>query len=211
MELKVDITYKRIKNLHLRVKDGIVKVSSPMMVSKQRIMKFVNDNLDFINKQLNRQEIIKEKNDIKINDEIVVLNKKYIVLSTSLKAKHSDHYIFVKENIDIKKQIKKLFKSELEVIMKEKTLKYFTLMNLNCSFPNLAIKDVKSKWGSYSKRKHEIIYSSNIIFKDESVYDYLVVHELAHILQYNHSKEFYNIVSKYCPNYKVLRKKLKEV
>ena len=211
MELKVEITYKRIKNLHLRVKDGIVKVSSPMMVSKQRIMKFVNDNLDFINKQLNRQEIIKEKNDIKINDEIVVLNKKYIVLSTSLKAKHSDHYIFVKENIDIKKQIKKLFKSELEVIMKEKTLKYFTLMNLNCSFPNLAIKDVKSKWGSYSKRKHEIIYSSNIIFNDESVYDYLVVHELAHILQYNHSKAFYDIVSKYCPNYKVLRKKLKEV
>ena len=51
MEIKVEITYKRIKNLHLRVKDGIVKVSSPMMVSKQRIMKFVNDNLDFINNQ----------------------------------------------------------------------------------------------------------------------------------------------------------------
>ena len=211
MEIKVEITYKRIKNLHLRVKDGIVKVSSPMMVSKQRIMKFVNDNLDFINKQLNKQEIINEKNTININDEVMVLNKKYTVLSTSLKPKYSDHYIFVKQDIDINKQIKKLFKSELEVIMKEKTLKYFTLMNLNCKFPNLVIKDVKSKWGSYSKRKHEIIYSCNIIFKDESVYDYLVVHELAHILQYNHSKAFYDIVSKYCPNYKVLRKKLKEV
>jgi len=211
MEIKVEITYKRIKNLHLRVKDGIVKVSSPMMVSKQRIMKFVNDNLDFINKQLNRQEIINEKNSRNINDEVRLLNKKYTILSTSLKPKYSDHYIFVKQDIDINKQIKKLFKSKLEEIMKEKTLKYFTLMNLNCKFPNLVIKDVKSKWGSYSKRKHEIIYSSNIIFKDESVYDYLVVHELAHILQYNHSKAFYDIVSKYCPNYKVLRKKLKEV
>ncbi|MBQ4060933.1 MAG: DUF45 domain-containing protein, partial [Bacilli bacterium] len=76
MEIKVEITYKRIKNLHLRVKDGIVKVSSPMMVSKQRIMKFVNDNLDFINKQLNKQEIINEKNTININDEVMVLNKK---------------------------------------------------------------------------------------------------------------------------------------
>ena len=140
MEIKVEITYKRIKNLHLRVKDGIVKVSSPMMVSKQRIMKFVNDNLDFINKQLNRQEIINEKNSRNINDEVMVLNKKYTILSTSLKPKYSDHYIFVKQDIDINKQIKKLFKSKLEEIMKEKTLKYFTLMNLDNLFPKSSLK-----------------------------------------------------------------------
>ena len=77
-------------------------------------------------------------------------------------------------------------------------------------FPKITIKDVKSKWGSYNKVKHEIIYSSELIFKDQSLYSYLVVHELAHILEFNHSSRFYDIVSKYCPNYKVLRKMLKE-
>ena len=92
----------------------------------------------------------------------------------------------------------------------EITKYYYSIMPLNCTFPKITIKDVKSKWGSYNKVKHEIIYSSELVFKDEHLYSYLVVHELAHILEFNHSSRFYDIVGKYCPNYKVLRKMLKE-
>ena len=86
---------------------------------------------------------------------------------------------------------------------------YFDKMALNCPFPSIIIKDVKSKWGSYWKSKHQIEYSSNLLFKNERTYDYLVVHELAHIVEFNHSSKFYDIVEKYCLNYKQLRKELK--
>ena len=83
-------------------------------------------------------------------------------------------------------------------------------MELTCPFPKILIKDVKSKWGSYHKKKHLIEYASQLIFKDSIVYDYLVVHELAHIVYFDHSKQFYELVSKYYKDYKKVRKILKE-
>ena len=209
--IKVNITYKKIKNLHLRVKNQEIFISAPMRTPKAYIYKFIEKNIDFVNKQLNRQELIKLSNEIKINYEINILNKKYQILNiTTKKIKYTEHFIFVNENYDIKKQIKLLFKNELLNYMTDLTKKYYQIMPLNVNFPSIVIKDVKSKWGSYNKVKNEIIYSSNLLFKDVNCYDYLVVHELAHILQFNHSKKFYDIVSKYCTNYKELRKLLKE-
>ena len=43
----------------------------------------------------------------------------------------------------------------------------------------------------------------------EEVITYIIVHELSHILEFNHSKNFYDVVSKYCPNYKQIKNKLK--
>ena len=210
MEYNIEVTYKRVKYLRMKVKDGKVLISVPFRTSKQVIEKFVKDNIDFIDKSLAKQQIIKEKRTININDTIVIFNNSYTILPISTKAKLTDHYIFVKEDLDINKQIKSLFKKQLLDKLTEITKYYYSIMPLNCTFPKITIKDVKSKWGSYNKVKHEIIYSSELIFKDQSLYSYLVVHELAHILEFNHSSRFYDIVSKYCPNYKVLRKMLKE-
>ena len=40
--------------------------------------------------------------------------------------------------------------------------------------------------------------------------DYVIVHELSHFIHFNHSKEFWNLVNKYCPRYKQIKKELKE-
>ena len=210
MEYNIEVTYKKVKYLRMKVKDGKVLISAPFRTSKQVIDKFIKDNIEFINKSLAKQQVIKEKRTININDTIVIFNNSYTVLPISTKPKLTEHYIFVKEDLDINKQIKSLFKKQLLDKLTEITKYYYSIMPLNCTFPKITIKDVKSKWGSYNKVKHEIIYSSELVFKDEHLYSYLVVHELAHILEFNHSSKFYDIVGKYCPNYKVLRKMLKE-
>lgn len=209
MDIKVEIVYKKIKYLHLRVKDNKVLISAPYGLSKTRIQKFINDNIDYINKQLALQELKNKSKQINIYDRLTILDHNYQVLNISSKTKLTDNFIFVHENEDIRKQIKMLFKEKLLKYMTSLTYKYFLEMNLTCSFPKIIIKDVKSKWGSYNKAKHEIVYASEVIFKDNDVISYLVIHELAHILEFNHSKRFYDIVSKYCPNYKYLRDKLK--
>ena len=210
MEYNIEVTYKKVKYLRMKVKDGKVLISAPFRTSKQVIDKFIKDNIDFIDKSLAKQQVIKEKRTININDTIVIFNNSYTVLPISTKPKLTEHYIFVKEDLDINKQIKSLFKKQLLDKLTEITKYYYSIMPLNCTFPKITIKDVKSKWGSYNKVKHEIIYSSELVFKDQILYNYLVVHELAHILEFNHSSRFYDIVGKYCPNYKVLRKMLKE-
>lgn len=209
MDLKVEVTYKRIKNMNLRVRDGIVKVSAPFNIDSNLIKKFVNNNLDYIKKQLVLQENKKEEKIIRINDNVTIFNNTYQVLPITSKCKVTAHYIFVKENDDIRKQIKKLFKNELLNYLTMLTYKFYSLMSLQCPMPKIIIKDVKSKWGSYNKSKHEIVYASELLFKDEDVINYLIVHELAHIVEFNHSANFYKLVSKYCPDYKKLRDKLK--
>lgn len=209
MEFEVIITKKKVKYLRLKVKDGKVLVSSPFGVSKERINKFINDNKEFICNALEKQKVKKELETLNYNDEIEILGNKYQILETSLKSKVTDHFIFVNSKEDIRKTIKKLFKEKLLIKMNELTRHYFNIMCFKCEFPSIIIKDVKSKWGSYFKQKHLIEYSSNILFKSEDTYHYLIIHELAHIKEFNHSSKFYDIVEKYCPNYKELRKKLK--
>ncbi len=208
MDLK--ITYKKIKYIHLRVKDNVIYVSAPFFTPKSFILDFIKNNGKFIENQVQKQEKIKAAKEIKNNDTMIFFDNPYTILSTCGKAKKTEHYLFLNDHEDYRKQIKKLFQITLYEVMYRITLSYFKKMSLQCSFPKIIIKDVKSKWGSYCKNKHEIVYSSELIFKEKEVYDYLVVHELAHILQFNHSPAFYRIVEQYCPNYKTLRKKLKE-
>ena len=206
MEYNVEISYKHVKYLRMKVVDGIVKISCPFLTSKRTIENFIYNNKDYIDKK------IEEENNkaININDQIVIFNKKYTILSTSLKPKITEHFIFVNEDKDIKKQLKALFKNQLLEYMTSLSRIYYEKMNLNKPFPKISIKDVKTRWGSYNKRSHTIVYASELIFKSTDVYDYLVVHELSHIIYFDHSKNFYNHVSLYCPNYKKLRKQLKD-
>lgn len=209
MEYKVEISYKKVKYLRMKVKDGTVKVTAPFLTSKEYIEKFIASNTTFIKKQMLKYESKLAKTTFSFNDEITILNKKYIILK-GIRNKINGNYIFIKEDLDIAKQIKKLFKNQLLELLSSLSLSYYQKMNIDVLFPKIVIKDVKSKWGSYSKSKNEIIYSSNLLFKDSIVYNYIVVHELSHMLEYNHSKKFYEIVEKYCPNYKKIRKMLKE-
>ena len=61
MEAKVKINYKRIKRMYMRVKDNTIVISAPFFTSKATINNFINNNQDFINRQLNKQAL-KEKN-----------------------------------------------------------------------------------------------------------------------------------------------------
>lgn len=208
--MDVKVTYKKIKYMHLRVKNGIVCVSAPFHTSKERILAFVSKSQDFIHKQLEKEQL-KNLFKPKLDDHIKVLEKDYQILKTNGQPKVTEHYLFLKETLDLKEQIKTLCKEDLYKYCYSKTKEYFTLMNLTCTFPKIIIKNVKSVWGSYNKKYHRIIYSSNLLFKDFEVINYVIVHELSHILEFNHSKNFYAIVEKYCPNYKEMKKKLRGV
>ena len=77
--------------------------------------------------------------------------------------------------------------------------KYSNLMKL---YPKkITIKPLKYAWGSCSSKKN-ISFNSELIYKEKDVIDYVVVHELAHIVHKNHSTAFYKMIAKYLPDYK---------
>ena len=76
-------------------------------------------------------------------------------------------------------------------------------------YNRLRVKDHRSKWGSCSALRN-INLNWQLIFLEEELIDYVVIHELMHLREMNHSSRFWAWVEKFCPDYKLSRKKLKE-
>jgi predicted metal-dependent hydrolase len=72
----------------------------------------------------------------------------------------------------------------------------------------VAIRDQKSRWGSCSKRGN-LNFNYKIVLIDSKLADYIVVHELCHLGEFNHSKNFWKLVERTIPDYKILRERLK--
>jgi len=75
-------------------------------------------------------------------------------------------------------------------------------------FKRLEIKRMTSRWGSCSTHK-TLCFNYKILFLPEELQDYLVVHELCHLAEMNHSAKFWAQVERGIPNYRELRKKLR--
>ena len=76
--------------------------------------------------------------------------------------------------------------------------------------PNkVKLKDIKYAWGSCSSKKN-ISINLQLAKKDEMEIRYVVLHEICHLKYMNHSEDFWNLVERYMPNYKIYRKRLKQ-
>lgn len=145
------------------------------------------------------------------NGEVIVkapkfITKKYIDIIVEKKR----NWILKKleESKDIAKEreytntdIEKL-KNKLEYIFPE-------LIKQTNLVPNkIRIRNIKYAWGSCSSNKN-ITINLKLVDKSDEEIKYVVLHELCHLKYMNHSDKFWNLVEKYMPNYKAIRKKLK--
>ena len=71
------------------------------------------------------------------------------------------------------------------------------------------IRDMKTRWGSCNHRTRHLNFNLKLALFDDEVLDYVIVHELAHIREANHSPAFWAIVARYLPDYKILRRRLR--
>ncbi len=76
------------------------------------------------------------------------------------------------------------------------------------NYNKIRIKNQRTRWGSCSQ-KANLNFNYRIIFLSEQMRDYIIVHELCHLKEFNHSKRFWDLVSSTLPNYKEIRKDLK--
>lgn len=77
------------------------------------------------------------------------------------------------------------------------------------SYTSITVRDQKSRWGSCSSRG-TLSFNYRLIFAPPVILDYVVVHELCHLTHMNHSKDFWNMVAGFMPEYKEYRKWLRD-
>ena len=112
----------------------------------------------------------------------------------------TDREVFVKGALE------KWYLSHAEDRLREKTARYAKIIGVKPS--SVTLKSYKSRWGSCSS-KGDISYNWKIIMAPHHIVDYVVVHELSHMIQLNHSPAYWRSVERFIPDYQQCRKWLK--
>ncbi|MFZ5425077.1 MAG: M48 family metallopeptidase [Patescibacteria group bacterium] len=100
------------------------------------------------------------------------------------------------------------YKNEARKIVIER-LNYFNSF-YNYHYEKVTIRNQTTLWGSCSA-KNNLNFNYKIVFLPKELQDYIIVHELCHLKEFNHSAEYWKLVQKTMPNYKNLRKALKNL
>lgn len=217
---EIIIEYKKIKNIYIRVKPDLnIYVTAPKRVTKKYIYELIEKRKDWIEE---KKEAIKKKNifdisqkELKSGNEVYYLGKNYML--RVLKCKKENiilagrimyMYADIKDNEEFKNSDIRKKQILLDTWYKKEAVKLFdSLLKKYCSIMNLEIntftvKKLKSKWGSCDIKKKHITFNLELMKYPIIAAEYITVHELAHLIEANHSKKFYNIVSLYMPEWK---------
>lgn len=200
----VIINKKNNKNTYLRIDDNLnIVVNTNYLVTKHQIKKILDDNYESICRMLKDK---KNKQDQKRGFRL--LGNNYIIF-------YNDNYnnISIDGNIIYapnEKKLNKWYKDNMKKLYLERLHFNYQKFEEDIPFPNLKIREMKTRWGVCNIKTKTVTLNSLLFKESVEKLDYVIIHELSHLIHFNHSKSFWNLVSKYCPNYKMIRKSLKE-
>lgn len=188
------------KKIKIRVVEGVVCVSAPFTVSKKIIDDFVQEQEAWIKNQLDKNTQSKE------NDLICLLGNEYrlhYINQRRCYVKDYDLYLY-SDKVLIQKFLKQNAKKYIDLRFE------FFCEQLQIHGISLQYGFYKSKWGSCTPSKHKICFNVNLIFMPLEFVDAIILHELAHLYHLNHSKDFYDLLCTWMPNYKEIMKENKK-
>lgn len=180
--------------------------------------------LDYMNiEDLHIPVILQRSNRKTLSITITEQGELFIKAPLSLSEGKIEHFlnqkrfwIYKQTKYRLENQEQRVVRSEEEIkrlrelareILTGKTEYYAQLLNVQ--YQRIRIGDQKTRWGSCSS-KGTISYNWHLILMPERIIDYVVVHELCHILEMNHSPRFWNKVGEMLPDYKESRLWLKK-
>jgi len=193
---------KNMKRMILRVHKRHEIVLSTNKVSAKKCKEFIVESKAWILDQHARiQDPFGEGSDF------YYLAKTYTVCHHNKSLHFSGKNIFLNPS-RAKKQSDELYKSAAKDYIPTRLEHWKKKMGLEVD--SLRFRCAKSRWGSCSS-KGVITFNPYMMKLAHEMIDYIIVHELAHLREMNHSKAFYEVVQAYIPNYKVIQKQIKEL
>ncbi len=201
-ESEIFITRKRTnKNTYIRIKEDLnIYVTTNYFTSDKNIFCLIQDNKSSVLKMLEKQLKKNQKEAI-----FTYLGKKYSLVYTNLKTVTIlEDKLLIDKEIDLNKWLLK----QAQIIFQDQLYKMYQIFPLKIPYPSLTIRKMKTRWGVCNIKAKKITLNLELIKKDLKYLDYVIIHELSHLIYPNHQKEFWLLVSQTIPNYKELRKEL---
>ena len=209
--MEYTIVRSKRKTASIYVKASGVEVKAPLRMSKRSIDEFVASNEKWILKasaEMIERAARRSRFELAVGSMVLYRGREYPISEWKRDDTAFDGQRFLISSKMHPEQIRSSFAEIYRKLAKQdltaKTLEVAKRMRIDA--PIVKISGAKTRWGSYNVRKQtrsrSINYSWRLIMADDAAIEYVVVHELAHTLEQNHSGRFWAIVAGELPDYK---------
>jgi len=216
--IPIEVEFRNVKTMRLTVypPDGRVKIISPVGTSREDIRKFAASKITWIQKHREKfinhskltvslknhstvfvwgepweLEIIERKGNPKIILEDGIM--KMYVRPDSTKAKRQEF---------LDKWYSKILKDSAPPLIKKWEGR------IGVEVKKLFVRKMKTHWGSCNSTRQTLRLNSELAKRKRECLEYVIVHEMLHIIEKSHNRKFYILMNKYIPEWKIIRKKM---
>lgn len=218
--ISVEVERKKIKNMYLKIlpPEGKVHITAPLRLSEEEIKRFVITKMDWINEQQIKihERHIHQEPTYTTGEEIFVWGHKLwlTVIEQSGRPGISfdrDRLILkVKTGSSLeqrKRILDKGYRESLEQEIPQFITKWEQIIGVKSH--GFSIRDMKTRWGTCNIRTKNICLSLHLAKKSPKCLEYVVVHELVHLLESSHNSVFKGYLDHYMPEWREIKKEMK--
>jgi predicted metal-dependent hydrolase len=218
-DIEIEVIQKDIKNVHLSVypPHGRVRISAPLHMDLDMLRLYSISRLAWIRKHQKKiqSQPREAKREYLSKESHYYLGKRYLLVVNSqatantVRLKHNTIELNVRPNIETtkKKELLELwYRNQLKEIVKKLITKWEPIISVKVA--EFGIKKMKTKWGTCNPEASRIWINLELAKKPIQCIEYIVVHELVHFLERNHTNRFVSIMNQHLPNWRELKDEL---
>jgi predicted metal-dependent hydrolase len=218
-DIIVEVTQKDIKNVHLSVYPpfGQVKIAAPNRMDLDTIRIYAISKLSWIRKQQAKIKAQKREapREYLTKESHYYLGKRYLLKviehnSTPIvKLKHNTIELYIRPDTETGKR-KEILDEWYRAQLKELVPKYISKWekSMEVKVNQFGIKKMKTKWGTCNIEAHRIWLNLELAKKPISCLEYIIIHEMTHLLERNHNTRFVALMNRFMPNWKDVKDEL---
>ena len=220
-DIEIELTKKNIKNLYLSVHppDGRVKISAPYRMDMESIRLFVISKIAWIKRQQSKfksQERQPEREYVS-GESHYFLGQRYLlnVVYTNKRKQgveiRNKKYIdlYVRENTPKylrERAMTEWYRRELKKLIPTIIAKWEPIIGVEVN--EFGVKKMKTRWGSCNPKAKRIWLNLELVKKSPTCIEYVVVHEMTHLLERKHNERFIAYMDKFLPNWRAIKEEL---
>lgn len=218
-DITVEVTQKDIKNVHLSVYPpfGQVKIAAPIRMNLDTIRIYAITKLSWIRKQQTKIKAQKREapREYLSKESHYYLGKRYLLKVTEhnsapiVKLKHNTIELYIRPETDTAKRkeiLDEWYRAKLKEMIPLLITKWGKVMSVEVN--EFGIKKMKTKWGTCNIEAQRIWLNLELAKKPSNCLEYIVIHEMTHLLERNHNTRFVALMNKFMPNWKEVKEEL---
>ncbi|MFI4917969.1 MAG: M48 family metallopeptidase [Legionellales bacterium] len=212
-DIAIEVLHKPIKNINLRIypPDGLIKVSVPLRYSEQLIRQHLIDKMPWICAQRERiRRNAQPQNQILQSGSAVnFMGHNYILIineqngPSHIEINQQIIHCFIQPNASQAQLItlfERWYRREMEALIPDLITHWAAIIGVQVN--EWGIKKMKTRWGSCNVRAARIWLNLSLIKKPLSCLEYVLVHELVHLLEASHNARFYALMTQFMPQWR---------